>query len=140
MRDDDCRDIRPSVSPYRQSWWLEEHEFDQVAERAFESLPQQFKDGLDNVQIQPLDEPEEEHLSELHPGVELLGLYVGFSLDRRDRGYVFKLPDMIYLFSNPIQRVSHSREQAKEEIRKTLWHEIGHYYGLSDAQLRKLGY
>ena len=74
-------------------------------------------------------------------GGELLGLYVGVALPDRGDGYGWgSLPDRIYLFSGPIQRLSRTREEVVEQIRVTLLHEIGHYFGIDDDRLHELGW
>lgn len=137
----ECIDVQPRMFSTPQPWWLSEDEFYDVADEAYENLPREFSHGIDNVAIEILPEPQDEHRRKLLPGHELLGLYVGVSKDRRAGGYGYlNAPDTIYLYSGPIHRVSHSEIELREQIRKTLWHEIGHYHGMSDAELHAVGY
>ena len=96
-------------------------------------LPQEYIKGLDNVAIVYADWPNENQAkkSELKPGNLLLGLYEGIPLTERGNGYTFVLPDVITLFKAPIQMVSHNDEDLFEQVKRTLWHEIAHYYGLN---------
>lgn len=138
---DKCEDVQPRKTSDRQSWWFSVDEFYEIADEAYDNLPKHFRKNLDNVFIQVNEEAPQEHLQRIPRGHELLGLYVGTPLNKRGTSYgMMNMPDTIYLFSNPIQRVSWGKEQAKEQIRKTLWHEIGHYYGMSDAEMHALGY
>ncbi len=117
-----------------------DEEFDQLITRAMDELPQEYIKGLDNVAILYADEPDEHqhqkaHLDDRHI---LLGLYEGIPLTQRGAGYTFVLPDKITLFKNALLAISSSPEQFYEEIKRSLWHEIAHYYGLSHADMDKV--
>jgi predicted Zn-dependent protease with MMP-like domain len=47
------------------------------------------------------------------------------------------LPDKITIFKGPIERVAKSEKEIKEIIKNTIWHEIGHHFGLSEKELEK---
>jgi len=119
-------------------------QFEDAVGEALDAVPRRFLDRLDNVVFQVEDEPSPEQLAQacIADGEgELLGLYVGIALPDRGEGYGWgAMPDQIFLFSGPIQRLCRSREQAIEQIRVTLLHEIGHYFGLDDARLHELGW
>lgn len=102
-----------------------------------DELPQQYIKGLDNVAILYADEPDEyqqqkSHLDEYHM---LLGLYEGIPLTHRGAGYSFVLPDKITLFKQPLLAISRSPEDLFQQVKRTLWHEIAHYYGLSHKDM-----
>lgn len=109
-------------------------EFERVVEEALESLPKQFADLVRNVAIVVEDEPSEEDREDLDDDEELLGVYRGVPLTERSRNDPL-LPDEIALFRGPISRVAHSREDAIAEVRETVIHELGHYFGLEDDEL-----
>lgn len=117
-----------------------DEEFDRLVTRAMDELPQQYITGLENVAIVYADEPTEHQRQKmnLHSGTLLLGLYEGIPLTQRGGGYSFVLPDKITLFKNPIIAVSQSPEQLFEQIKRTLWHEIAHFYGLNHARIDEL--
>ena len=120
---------------------MTDEEFEQAAEEALRALPEQFVSALDNVAIIIEDEPTESqdvHGAGAHTG-EVLGYYDGIPLTERDGGYDFVVPDVIYIFKGPHERSFNTRERIVEEIGKTVAHEIGHYFGLDDAELRRLG-
>ena len=54
-------------------------------------------------------------------------------------GYVPPLPDVITIFQNPLQDDCRSLKQLEDEIRKTVMHELAHYFGFSDAEMENLG-
>jgi len=103
-------------------------------------LPQEYIKGLNNVAIVYADWPNEHQAqkSDLKEGNLLLGLYEGIPLTQRGNGYTFVLPDVITLFKVPIQMVSHTDEELFEQIKRTLWHEIAHYYGLNHHRIDEL--
>jgi predicted Zn-dependent protease with MMP-like domain len=119
---------------------ISDSEFDLLITRAMNELPQKYIKGLDNVAIIYADEPDEYQRTKtrLEHGSILLGLYEGIPLTKRGAGYTFVLPDKITLFKNSILMVSHSPEQLFEQIKRTLWHEIAHYYGLNHDDIHKI--
>lgn len=116
---------------------LSDTEFDQLISRAMNELPQKYIQGLDNVAILYADDPDEfqQAKSDLKKGSLLLGLYEGIPLTQRGAGYTFVLPDKITLFKNPILAVSQDELGLYEQIKRTLWHEIAHYYGLDHDRI-----
>ena len=119
---------------------ISDEAFDQLVTKAMNELPQEYIKGLDNVAILYADWPDEYQAqkSDLKEGNLLLGLYEGIPLTQRGSGYTFVLPDKITLFKVPIQMVSHSQEEFEEQIKRTLWHEIAHYYGLNHNRIDEL--
>ena len=119
---------------------LTDTEFDQLITRAMDELPQKYIKGLDNVAIVYADDPDEHQRAKSHLGEHsvLLGLYEGIPLTKRGAGYTFVLPDKITLFKNPILAVVRTEAQLFEQIKRTLWHEIAHYYGLDHSRIDAL--
>jgi predicted Zn-dependent protease with MMP-like domain len=119
---------------------LSDEEFDLLISRAMDELPEKYIKGLDNVAIVYADDPDEHQRSKTHLNEHslLFGLYEGIPLTKRGAGYSFVLPDKITLFKNPILTVSHTPEQLFEQIKRTLWHEIAHYYGLDHDRIHDL--
>lgn len=115
-------------------------EFEAHVARALATIPQRFRDAMQNIAIVVEDEPDEELLAEMgaDPDDTLFGLYTGTPLTERqwDRGN--DLPDRIILF-----QASHEREAEDEDdlvcsIAETLIHEIGHYFGLSEEEIEHI--
>ena len=113
-------------------------EFERVVEEALESLPKRFADLVENVAVTVEDEPSAEDLEnakgDAEDDSELLGIYRGVALTNRTHDMPL-LPDEIAIFRGPIGRVAKSRHEAVEEVRKTVIHELGHYFGLGDDEL-----
>ena len=70
----------------------------------------------------------------------LLGLYEGIPLTSRTSGYAGVLPDRITIYQRAICALCDTEDQVAEQVRRTVIHEVGHYFGISDARLRELGW
>ena len=111
-------------------------EFERLVEEALETLPPQFAALLDNVAVVVEEEPSDDDLEVLeHDDGELLGIYRGVALTRRTHDMLPMLPDQIAIFRGPILRTARSRYDAHRQIRDTVVHELGHYFGLGDEEM-----
>jgi predicted Zn-dependent protease with MMP-like domain len=111
-------------------------EFEGIVEEALETLPERFAELIENVAISIEEEPSEEDLELVEEDdEELLGIYRGVPLTERAIGEEPLLPDEIAVFRGPISRIAESHAQAVEEVRETVIHELGHYFGLEDDDL-----
>ena len=126
---------------------LSQEEFEAAVQAALESIPEGLLGALDNVTIFVQDEPEDWQLDDAEFGIEtedgdLLGLYDGVPLTERgmDYGEWDDYPDAIYVFKGPHERLGETLEKTLEEVRKTTIHEVGHFFGMSEAQLARMGY
>jgi len=119
---------------------LTEDEFKEVVAQAMDSLPEEFKAKLENIEVVIEDFPPADIKREFPRGRLILGLYQGIPHTRRTTHYGLVMPDKISLYKRNIERVSASREQAYRQIRKTLLHEIGHHFSLSDDDLYDIGW
>jgi predicted Zn-dependent protease with MMP-like domain len=120
--------------------FLSDEDFDRLITRAMDELPQKYIQGLDNVAIVYADEPTDEQKIKMKLDNQhlLLGLYEGIPLTQRGNGYSFVLPDKITLFKNQILAAVRDESELFEQIKRTLWHEIAHYYGLNHARIDEL--
>ena len=118
--------------------------FAQLVSEALHSLPQEFLDRLENVQVDIEEWPSREDLLDtgLSPRAKhsLLGLYHGVPVT--DRGaYYMAFPDRISIYQKPIEAMAGPDEgEIREQVRRTVIHEIAHYYGIDDDRLRELGW
>ena len=115
---------------------MSDEEFEKIVSDALDSLPKEFADKLNNVAVtfENFPNPYQMWKAKVPPWGLLFGLYEGVPQTKRGI-YYSAVPDKITIFKWPILRVSASPEDAKERIRRTVIHEIGHHFGLSDAQL-----
>ena len=112
-------------------------EFERVVSEALDSLPKRFADLVENVVITVEDEPTDDDLGaedDADAGSELLGIYRGVPLTERTQ-YEPELPDEIVVFRGPINRIARTRSEAVHEVRETVIHELGHYFGLDDDEM-----
>ena len=112
---------------------MDAEEFEKLVIDELDALPDEMIDGLENVAFVTEDRPESGSL-------DVLGLYEGVALTERDSYGFGELPDRIVLFREPLLAVVESIDELRDEIHVTLVHEIGHYYGIDDEQLHKLGW
>lgn len=119
---------------------ITDEQFDALITRAMDELPQQYIQGLDNVAIVYADEPDEFQVEKSHLDGHhiLLGLYEGIPLTQRGNGYTMVLPDKITLFKKSLLAVAPTEEAFFEEVKRTLWHEMAHYYGLSHGDMDRI--
>ena len=116
---------------------MDEKKFEKMVEEALESLPQGFKDKLNNVAVTIEDSPSNSLLNQMGlPSWALLfGVYQGVPQTKRGI-YYSAPPDKITIFKHSILRVSRTPEQVRAQVRATVIHEIGHHFGLSDKELK----
>ena len=117
-----------------------DQEFEAMIARAMDELPSKYIKNLDNVAITYAEEPttEQLHKQGVRDGGLLLGLYEGIPQTARGAGYNMVLPDKITLFKQPILQVSSTQEELFERVKRTLWHEIAHHYGLGHDRIHEL--
>lgn len=115
-------------------------EFAVLIGQAMDELPENYIDKLDNVAITYEDEPtpHQREKLKLRCHQTLFGLYEGVPLTQRGMGYNLVLPDKITLFKLPLLQASHDETDFKKRIKHTLWHEIGHFYGLDHDRIHEL--
>jgi predicted Zn-dependent protease with MMP-like domain len=105
--------------------------FEEYAEQALASLPDELRAQMSNVEIVVEEEPPQ--------GQPLLGLYQGVPLTRRTSYYGGVLPDKITLYRGPILRLyGHDAQRLRREVRRVVLHEIAHHFGISDERLVEL--
>jgi len=102
-----------------------------MVQQACDELPPRFQRILHNVAVTVDDFPSAEVLAE----GGALGLYQGTPLGERGTGYSMVLPDKITVFRRPLLRACHTQEELRDEIRLTVLHEIGHFFGMDDHEL-----
>lgn len=116
---------------------MEEDKFRKLVGEALDSLPKEFADKLNNVEVTVEEFPNTYQLqkAKIPPYSLLFGLYEGVPQTKRGI-YYSAVPDKITIFKNAIERVSQTEDQVREKVRRVVIHEIGHHFGLSDAQMK----
>ncbi len=115
--------------------------FEQLVAEAIESLPDDFRERLDNVAVvvEDLPSPAEARRAGRRGG-RLLGLYQGQPLTKRDSRYGMTFPDKITIYQLNVESLCRNDDQVREEVRTTVLHEIAHHFGIDDSRLHELGY
>ncbi|HEY7118353.1 MAG TPA: metallopeptidase family protein [Tepidisphaeraceae bacterium] len=121
---------------------VSKREFEGLVEEAIAELPEPFAEFLEEVPIEVHTRPSLKLLRELGMADDelLMGLYRGVDRTRRSVEDSGRLPDVIYIFQEDHELVCNSRRELLAEVRKTVLHEIGHHFGLSEEDLDRLGY
>jgi predicted Zn-dependent protease with MMP-like domain len=121
---------------------ITKEEFEKIVDEALEEIPDYFKKNIKNLEFIVMDHPTVDMLNRvgIYGRGMLLGLYEGIPLKKRGMGYQGVLPDRITLFMYPImQQAKILNMPLKEKVKKVLMHEIGHYFGLTEGELREMG-
>jgi predicted Zn-dependent protease with MMP-like domain len=110
---------------------VEPPRFEEMVTRALDGLPADLGKMMRNVAV----------TAEPGPGPPgLLGLYEGVPLTSRGSFYAGALPDRITIYQRAICAICDTEDQVAEQVRRTVIHEVGHHFGISDARLRELGW
>lgn len=102
------------------------------------NIPERFLKLLDNVDIVIEDEPTpaQKRKLQLRRGWTLFGLYEGIPQSKRGANYGAVLPDKITIFQKPIEAFARNKEEIKEMVKNTVWHEIAHHFGMNEERVR----
>ncbi len=106
--------------------------FDDHVRAALDSLPADVAGALENVAVVVEDENAEDP--------DIFGLYQGVPLPDRGIGYSGALPDRIAIYRLPLEETFTDPDELEHEIRVTVLHELGHYFGMDEDKLDELGY
>jgi predicted Zn-dependent protease with MMP-like domain len=103
-------------------------EFDRLVEESLDVIPRRFRRLLDNVVFVVEPEP---------PRPGLLGLYEGRPLTERSVSEPVRMPDRIVIYQGPHERLARDEQDLRRLVRETIWHEVAHYFGMDERQVRR---
>ena len=118
---------------------MDTERFNALVDEAVASIPEDFRSRLDNIMIdvQPIAAPDTYRDLSKNPW-GLLGVYQGVPYKQRGPWYGNVLPDRILIFQKPIEAQARTAAAIRKLVRQVVIHEVGHYFGLSDDELRRL--
>lgn len=121
---------------------VSETEFHRLVDESIETIPEIFKSKLDNIVFIIEDYPGADDMRRLNLKdiTSLLGLYSGVPYTHRSTWYAGTVPDRILLFRKNIEAVCRSEEELRSKIREVIIHEIAHYFGMGEKEIRDAGY
>jgi predicted Zn-dependent protease with MMP-like domain len=117
--------------------------FAEIVEWAYSTLPQKIRDLPDFPGIQGVDEPPGDVLRDLsngkkwRRGAELLGLYVGVPRTKQRHNLLRIAPDLIFVFRGPI--LGCFKGDLRAEVKRVVWHEVAHWLGHDEEEVKELG-
>lgn len=111
---------------------VSDERFDELVDNALDKLPEAVVRRMGNVVVlvQPFNED--------HP--EILGLYIGVPLTERTFDHTGYLPDTIFIYKDALENVAVSEANLAHEVEVTVFHEVGHYFGIEEGRLHELGW
>ena len=105
--------------------------FEELVGDALDGIPEELGQYMDNVAV---------FVEDIPPEPRLLGLYQGVPLTARGTSYSATMPDRISIYRRTICAISNTEDEVVEQVRRTVIHEVGHHFGISDPRLRELGW
>lgn len=112
--------------------WVSPERFEELVDAGFDLIPPGLLDHLRNTVIL---------IEDYHPsGPGILGLYEGVALTERTSDFSAHLPDAITIYRGALCDYCRSESELVQQVAITVVHEVGHYFGLDDADLHQLGW
>jgi predicted Zn-dependent protease with MMP-like domain/Tfp pilus assembly protein PilF len=130
VREADLREGAPA-------WGIARERFEELSQAAFDELPERIRKLLDNVPILVSDYPSLELVAEGNDP-RMMGFFSGIPYPEKSSGTPPHL-DCVFLYQLNIERFCRNADEVEEEIRRTLLHETGHFFGLSEEELEAMG-
>lgn len=118
---------------------VSDKEFEKIVGDGIDAIPERYQKRLENVAfiVEDFPSPAQRVKLNLACNQTLLGLYEGVPLPQRG-GATKILPDKITIFKKPLEMASKDLADLKEQVARTIWHEVAHYYGLDHDRIHKL--
>lgn len=119
---------------------MEKNKFEAYVEEALQALPKKFKKLMDNIAVIVEDMPPREvyERTGASPYNLILGTYHGIPYQHRGPFYGNIQPDVIVIYQKSIEHICKTEDEVRDKVTEVVIHEIGHYFGFSDKELRAL--
>src|SRR5689334_5549042 len=121
---------------------VSEEEFHSMMEESIEKIPASFKEKIENLAfiVEPYPSDSDIERLNLNDRYSLLGLYSGVPYTSRNTYYMGVTPDRIILFQKNIEARCGNISELKKLIEEVVIHEVAHYFGMDEDQVRAAGY
>jgi len=117
---------------------MELSEFEETIVKALNKVPKKFRKILEREEIQVLARDEvPDVLQGQHKNYLVFGVFIGVPYNRRSTFSLQMEPTRIELYKSSFEKAFHNQDEMEEQIAKTVIHEIGHYFGFSEKELRR---
>jgi predicted Zn-dependent protease with MMP-like domain len=119
---------------------MKKEDFEKLVEEALSGLPRKFKKLIENLVVMVEEEAPLEAYRQTgsSPFSRILGTYHGVPFKHRGPYYGNIPPDVITIYQKPIEEICSTEKEIRDEVRKVVIHEVGHYFGFSDNELREI--
>ncbi|MCP1387517.1 metallopeptidase family protein [Corynebacterium sp. TA-R-1] len=107
-------------------------EFEAMINDALDTIPDEFARHMTNMVVLARD------FNEDNP--ELLGLFEGVPLPEQYANHSGFLPDAVFIYKNALEAICADEEELRHEVKVTVLHEVGHYFGMEEHELHELGW
>ncbi len=120
---------------------MDSDQFEALVLEALESMPEMFREALDNVEIVIELWPSWNtmRMARVRSKFELLGFYHGVPLTERTTNYSLVSPDKISIYQKPIEAQCSTLQELRELVHRVVLHELAHYFGIDDDRLHEIG-
>jgi predicted Zn-dependent protease with MMP-like domain len=120
---------------------VEDELFERLVTDAIDSLPEFFRDRLDNVEVLVEDWPDRHtmQIAGVRSPYSLLGFYHGVPLTQRTTYYGLVTPDKISIYRRPIEAQCRTPDELAATVRRVVLHELAHHFGIDDDRLHEIG-
>ncbi|HEY5174801.1 MAG TPA: metallopeptidase family protein [Terriglobales bacterium] len=116
---------------------MQRKQFATIVEEVLDSLPREFRKRIRNVAVLVEDLPPDQlSRHSKQPRRLLLGLYHGVPMTKKSVFDLASGPDYVVLYQKNIEAVCSNEAEVREQIRRTVIHELGHYFGMDEDQLK----
>lgn len=106
--------------------------FESLIDDALDELPEGFLRNMNNVVVLARPYNEEEP--------SLLGLFEGVPVTKQHANHTGFLPEAIFIYKDTLEAISQDVEELRHQVKTTVFHEVGHYFGLEEEDLHRLGW
>lgn len=111
---------------------VSQEQFEEMINDALDSIPEDFARHMTNMVVLARDfNPDDP---------TLLGLFEGVPLTEQYSNHAGFLPDAVFIYKDALEALCSSEEELRHEVKVTVLHEVGHYFGMEEHELHELGW